>query len=129
VDILDWDYEKAFSPGYFHTIAVSDSLKQEVRNLNKITLAWKGRPFQEGASIRTLHSDSSTHGRAGVDLMTGDVVQELENPKWVAHKYKRAQGCPGYNKKLSKTGSISLISSFYFFRKNKIIQRLLRKSA
>ncbi len=23
VDILDWDYEKAFSPGYFHTIANS----------------------------------------------------------------------------------------------------------
>ncbi len=23
VDILDWDYEKAFTPGYFHTISVS----------------------------------------------------------------------------------------------------------
>ena len=23
VDIMDWDYEKAFTPGYFHTIAVS----------------------------------------------------------------------------------------------------------
>jgi hypothetical protein len=28
VDILDWDYEKAFSPGYFHTIAVSPPAAQ-----------------------------------------------------------------------------------------------------
>ena len=26
--------------------------------------------------MRTLHSDSSTHGWAGIDLLTGDVVQE-----------------------------------------------------
>ena len=55
---------------------ISDFLKKEVRDLNQVTLAWKGRPFQEGTSMRTLHSDSSTHGWAGIDLLTGDVVQE-----------------------------------------------------
>ena len=55
---------------------ISDSLKKEVRDLNQVTLTWKGRPFQEKRSIRTLHSDSSNHGWAGIDTLTGNVVQE-----------------------------------------------------
>ena len=57
------------------------ALQQEVRGLNQLTSSWTGRPFQEKVVVRKLHSDSSNHGWAGVDIVNGTVVQEFWREK------------------------------------------------
>ena len=45
--------------------------------MGKMLQEWKGRQFQGKCSVRHLHSDSSSHGWAGVDLKNGGAVQEF----------------------------------------------------
>ena len=60
--------------GWDSPLEIPSALQQEVRELNQWTSSWTGRPFQEKVVVRKLHSDSSNHGWAGVDIVQGTVV-------------------------------------------------------
>ena len=63
--------------GWDIPLEIPKTLQQEVRDLNNLTRQWNGRPFQEKTIMRQLHSDSSNHAWAGIDVQTGTVVQEF----------------------------------------------------
>jgi hypothetical protein len=67
--------------GWDSPLEIPQALQQEVRELNHLTSTWPGRPFQEKVVARKLHSDSSNHGWAGVDIGQGTVVQEFWREK------------------------------------------------
>ena len=67
--------------GWDSPLEIPPALQQEVRELNQLTSSWTGRPFQEKVVVRKLHSDSSNHGWAGVDIVHGTVVQEFWREK------------------------------------------------
>jgi len=71
--------------GWDKSLNIPKSLQQEVRDLNQLTSSWTGRPFQEKVVVRKLHSDSSNHGWAGVDVEHGTVVQEFWRGKSGLH--------------------------------------------
>ena len=47
--------------------------------------AWKGRVFQGKTAIRELHSDSTQEAWAGVDVTSGQIVQEFWREKHHLH--------------------------------------------
>ena len=52
-------------------------LKAEVLRIKDLMISWSGRLFQGHCPVRTLHSDSSSHGWAGVDLTGKKAIQEF----------------------------------------------------
>jgi hypothetical protein len=72
---LGWDFPQE----------VPQHLKQEVLDLHRLTTSWAGRPFLDKIPLRHLHSDSSNHAWAGLDIKKGTVVQEFWREKGVLH--------------------------------------------
>ena len=73
---LGWDFPQE----------VPTFLKQEVRDLYHLTSTWTGRPFLEKKiPLKKLHSDSSNHAWAGLDIINGTVVQEFWRDKGILH--------------------------------------------
>ena len=56
---------------------IPEDLKKEVIRLNALTAQWKGRPFNQKVAVRTLHSDSSDRAWAGINIHTGEKIQEF----------------------------------------------------
>jgi hypothetical protein len=71
--------------GWDHQVPILQDLKQEVRDLNVITLGWQGRPFFEKVYKTHLHSDSSQVASAGVNIQTGQKVQEFWREQKTLH--------------------------------------------
>ena len=67
--------------GWDHPLHIPEDLRAEVKTLNTLTAQWKGRPFTQQVAVRTLHSDSSDRAWAGVDIHSGEVVQEFWREK------------------------------------------------
>ena len=63
--------------GWDSQLPVPPTLKEEVLKINDLMHSWAGRKFQGKCPVRELHSDSSNHAWAGVDLRTGGAVQEF----------------------------------------------------
>ena len=74
-----------FSHGWDQKILIPESLQQEVREVKETILGCEGRQFQHRAVIRKLHADSSTRGWGGIDLKTGNQVQEFWRDKQGLH--------------------------------------------
>ena len=60
-------------------------MQEEIQLLLEQSTVWKGRPLEGKVSIRTLHSDSSDIMWAGVDLKTGEKIQEYWRTKTALH--------------------------------------------
>ena len=65
------------SVGWDRKIPLPAKLKQQLLQVKDLLLRWEGRQLQGKSTIRTLHSDSSNFGWAGVDLRTGQKVHEF----------------------------------------------------
>ena len=86
-------------------------LQQEVRDLNSLTSNWKGRQFLDKVVVRKLHSDSSNTGWAGVDIVTGSIVQEFWREKDGLHiNVKELQAAINTVKSLAKTKEVVHLS-------------------
>jgi len=71
--------------GWDKKLKIPVELQQQVKELNCIMEQWKGRNFKGKATIRNLHSDSSQHAWAGLDIETKELVQEFWREKSVLH--------------------------------------------
>ena len=77
------DHQKTM--GWDCHIPVPQSLQEEVKKIKNLMLTWKGRIFQGHCPVRELHSDSSNHAWAGVDLTGKQEVQEFWRDKSGLH--------------------------------------------
>ena len=65
---------------------IPEELRAQIREVKTILETWVGRPFQtQEKPQRELHSDSSTHAWAGLDLKSGKFVQEFWRGKASLH--------------------------------------------
>ena len=71
--------------GWDKKAQISPALQQQVKEMGSVMETWKGRTFQGKTPIRELHSDSSQHAWAGVDVTTGHLVQEFWRDKSGLH--------------------------------------------
>ena len=65
------------SRGWDCQLPIPPILKAEVLRIKDLMISWSGRLFQGHCPVRTLHSDSSSHGWAGVDLTGKKAIQEF----------------------------------------------------
>ena len=65
------------SLGWDTPVQISWALKQEVLALKDLLHNWTGLPFLPAKTDHILHSDSSQHGWAGVDLTHNSAIQEF----------------------------------------------------
>ena len=67
----------AKSQGWDTPQQIPPDLKIQIKDIKDLLLTWQGRKMEGKIPIRTLHSDASNHGWAGVDLETGAKIQEF----------------------------------------------------
>ena len=68
---------------------------------------WQGCPFLGKVAVRTLHSDSSQHGWAGIDTKTGSIVQEYWRDQGGLHiNVKELQAATHTVRSLAKPGEV-----------------------
>jgi hypothetical protein len=97
--------------GWDHQVPIPQDLKQEVRDLNVITLGWQGRPFLEKVYKTHLHSDSSQVAWAGVNIQTGQKVQEFWREQKTLHiNLKELQAAVHTVKSLSRPKDTVILS-------------------
>ena len=97
--------------GWDVPLEIPETLQQEVRDLKNLTEQWNGRPFQERTIMRQLHSDSSNHAWAGIDVQTGTVVQEFWRERNGLHiNVKELEAAIQTTKSLAKQGEIVHLS-------------------
>jgi hypothetical protein len=63
--------------GWDSSFPLPEALKSQIKEIKVLLDSWKGRIFQGQAIVRTLHSDSSQHAWAGVDLTSNQIVHEF----------------------------------------------------
>ena len=71
--------------GWDQKMQISPSLKEQVKEMGQLIQNWKGRTFQGKPTVRELHSDSSQEAWAGVDVTSGQIVQEFWRQKRHLH--------------------------------------------
>ena len=102
---------------------IPPELQQEVRELNSLTSSWKGNNFGDRVPVRSLHSDSSTLGWAGVDTKDGTIVQEFSREKSTLHiNVKELEAAIHTVKSLAKPGEVVHLSvdnsvAFHYLKK------------
>jgi hypothetical protein len=86
-------------------VAIPTILKEQVKEMGILIETWKGRNFQGRATVRELHSDSSQEAWAGVDITTGNIVQEYWREKRHLHiNVKELEAAINTVKSLAKPG-------------------------
>ena len=68
---------QAFTAGWNKALPIPMSLQEQVREVKQLIEGWQGRLFQGRCAVRNLHADSSDHAWGGVDLTSGQCVQEF----------------------------------------------------
>ena len=63
--------------GWDSSFPLPEALRNQVKEIKVLLDKWKGRIFQGQAIVRRLHSDSSQHAWAGVDLTSNQIVHEF----------------------------------------------------
>ena len=58
-------------------IAIPVELQSQIKEVKNLLHTWEGRKMEGKVPIRTLHSDASNIGWAGVDLNSGNCVHEF----------------------------------------------------
>ena len=71
--------------GWDRKLKIPEPLKVQVKEIGILIQTWKGRKFQGKATVRELHSDSSQEAWAGVDVTSGQMVQEFWREKRHLH--------------------------------------------
>jgi hypothetical protein len=71
--------------GWDKKLPIPGILQQQIREVKYLLQNWSGRQLQKKVPIRRLHSDASGVGWAGVDLDTGNCVQEFWRTKAGLH--------------------------------------------
>jgi len=71
--------------GWDQKLVIPTSLRDQVMEMGVLMETWKGRVFQGKTAIRELHSDSSQEAWAGVDVTSGQMVQEFWREKRHLH--------------------------------------------
>ena len=103
---------------------VPEFLRQQVRDVNVLTKNWVGRPFLNNNKRRELHSDSSTLAWGGLDIGTGQFVQEFWREKSALHiNVKELEAAIATVKSLAKKGETVVLSvdnsvAFSYLRKS-----------
>jgi len=101
---------------------VPQQLKDQITDLKDILKHWPGCPFPQ-ISRQKLHSDSSDHGWAGLDLSTGKFVQEFWRQEASLHiNVKELKAAVATVQSLAKPNSNVLLSvdnqvTFHYLRK------------
>ena len=86
---------------------VPSELKQQVLQVKDLLASWAGRSFGGISPIRTLHSDSSTHAWGGLDLDSGNYVQNFWREKGALHiNVKELQAAVETVKSLANPGEL-----------------------
>ena len=97
--------------GWDIPLEITQTLQQEVSDLNSLTKQWNGRPFQERTVNKKLNSDSSNHAWAGIDVQTGTVVQEFWRERNGLHiNVKELEAAIQTIQSLAKTGEMVHLS-------------------
>ena len=63
---------------------ISPEIKEQLKEIRSLLESWSGRPFPTKAS-RVLHSDSSTLGWGGIDIVSGEKIQEFWREQKTLH--------------------------------------------
>eukprot|EP00667_Euglena_gracilis_P006679 EG_transcript_6737 len=89
---------------------ISQEIKAQLREIKTLLDTWGGRPFPQNAT-RELHSDSSTHAWGGLDIHTGEIVQEFWRKDSILHiNVKELSAAISTVKSLSKPGETVSLS-------------------
>ena len=92
--------------------------------MNSIMEEWKGRTFHGKTTVRELHSDYSQEAWAGVDVTTGNIVQEIWRAKSILHiNVKELEAAINTVKSLAKPKEHVCLKvdnsvTYHFFLKN-----------
>ena len=91
---MDWDRQLNILP----------RLTDQIKDFKAFQNIWQGRPFADKCT-RKLHSDSSNHAWAGLDLKTGRFVREFWREKSALHiNVKELEPAIATVKSLAKQG-------------------------
>ena len=97
--------------GWDRKLKIPADLQQQVRQMKGIMEDWKGRTFQGKTPVRVLHSDSSQEAWAGVDVTSGQIVQEFWRDKSGLHiNVKELEAAINTVKSLAKAGEMVSLS-------------------
>jgi hypothetical protein len=89
---------------------IPQEIKNQLKEVKILLENWSGRPFPQNAT-RELHSDSSTHAWGGLDVKTGQFVQEFWRNQSVLHiNVKELSAAINTVKSLSKPGETVSLS-------------------
>ena len=98
------------------------SVKEEMQQVKRVLDTWSGRPFLVKPT-RTLHSDSSDRAWGGLDISSGDLVQEFWRNKSSLHiNYKEMAAAINTVRSLAKKNENVLLCVdnqvlFYYLQK------------
>ena len=82
-------------------------MQEQVKQVKDLLNNWQGCPFLGKVAVRTLHSDSSQHGWAGIDTKTGSIVQEYWRDQGGLHiNVKELQAATHTVRSLAKPGEV-----------------------
>jgi hypothetical protein len=89
---------------------VPQELKSQLLETRQLMAQWAGRPMNGKPIVRTLHSDSSDHAWAGVDVNHGTVVQEFWRDESALHiNVKELEAAINTVRSLAKDGEKVLL--------------------
>ena len=109
--------------GWDLKLKVPQDVQDQIRQMKTIMEQWRGRVFQGKAPVRFLHSDSSQEAWAGVDVHSGQIIQEFWRNKRGLHiNVKELEAAINTVRSLAKPGekvelSVDNSVTFYYLKK------------
>ena len=109
--------------GWDNPCTIPRVLQDQIRAIKDLTLKYTGRVFQSAKMNRKLASDSSDMAWAGLDLQTGDFLQEFWREEQVLHiNVKELRAAISTVQSLAKKGDrvhllVDNAVTFHYFRK------------